>query len=125
MEQRFQVGSMMGQQMQNCIEACMTCHAVCVETVQHCLKMGGKHAEPAHIRMLLDCQDICQTSADFMLRGSEMHQRTCGVCAEVCEACAADCAKFTDDSMMQRCAEACRMCAEECKKMAAGHSGMH
>lgn len=118
MEQRFQVGKMMGQQMQNCISACQTCHGVCLETIQHCLKMGGKHAEASHIRMLMDCALICQTSADFMLHGSQFHGLTCGVCAEVCQACAEDCAQFTDDEMMQRCAEACRMCAQSCREMA-------
>lgn len=124
MEQRFQVGKMMGEQMQSCISACNTCSAVCLETIQHCLKMGGKHAEQSHIRMLMDCAEICQTSANYMLRGSELHGLTCGVCAEICQRCADDCAQFGDDQMMQRCADACRLCAQSCKEMAqhAGHS---
>jgi len=104
--------------MQECIQACQTCSQVCQETVTHCLQKGGKHAEPQHIRLLLDCAEICQTSANFMIRGSEFHSRTCGVCAEVCEACAVDCESFKDDAEMQRCAEECRRCAQLCREMA-------
>lgn len=53
--------------------------------------MGGRHAEDAHIQLLLDCAEICQTSANFMLRGSELHGRTCAVCADACQRCAASC----------------------------------
>lgn len=106
--------------MRECIQACNTCHNICLETITHCLEMGGKHAEAAHIRLMLDCAEICQTSANFMLRLSEFHTRTCGVCAEVCEHCAQDCERFTDDQMMQQCAQACRSCAKSCREMSRG-----
>ena len=112
-------GHNMSAEMQRCIEACTRCHGVCLETITHCLEMGGKHAEPAHIRLLLDCADICQTSADYMLRGSDLHGRTCAVCAEVCERCAQSCERMGDDAQMQACAEVCRSCAESCREMAA------
>ena len=75
------------------------------------------HAEPAHIRLLSDCAEICQTSANFMLRGSELHSRTCGVCAEVCERCATECDRMGDDAQMKVCADMCRRCAESCRQM--------
>ena len=111
-------GSSMSASMQECIQNCTDCHRICVETVAYCLQQGGKHAEPAHIRTLLDCAEICQTSANFMLRGSEFHASTCGVCGEVCAACADACAAMGDDAQMQACAEACRRCAESCRQMA-------
>lgn len=106
------------ERMQQCIRDCQTCSQVCLETVTHCLQKGGKHAEPQHIRLLMDCAEICQTSANFMIRGSIYHGRTCGVCAEICEACADSCASFTDDVEMQHCAEVCRTCAASCREMA-------
>lgn len=107
-------------EMRECIDNCTQCHSICVETTNHCLEMGGKHAEASHIRLLLDCAEICATSADFMLRGSDMHGKTCGVCAEACERCAEDCERIADgDELMLRCAEMCRTCAESCRKMAA------
>ena len=104
--------------MQECIDNCLRCHAVCTETITHCLEMGGRHAAPEHIRLLQYCAQICATSADFMLRGSDLHGRTCGVCAEVCARCAEDCARMAaGDEMMQRCADECRRCAESCRRM--------
>ena len=105
--------------MQQCIQECLSCHSTCLATIQYCLQMGGEHAEAGHIRTLLDCAEICQTSANFMLRGSDFHMRTCGVCAEVCERCAQECARFGNDTQMQACAEACRRCADSCHRMSA------
>lgn len=110
--------TMLDQQMQECVQECHRCHDICMETISHCLELGGKHAEPSHIRLLMDCAEICQTSANFMLRMSDFHGQTCGVCAQVCESCAEDCERFGDDDMMQRCAETCRACARSCSEMA-------
>lgn len=109
-------------EMQRCIQECQSCHAICIATVTHCLEMGGKHAAPDHIRTLIDCAQICQTSADFMLRGSQYHTRTCGACAEVCEACAAECEQMGSEQFMQQCAHACRRCADSCRQMAGAHA---
>ena len=104
--------------MQQCIEECLNCHRTCVETMQHCLEKGGKHAKAEHIRTLLDCAQICATSADFMLRGSDLHVHTCAACAAVCEACAKSCEEIADDAEMKRCADVCRRCAASCREMA-------
>ncbi len=104
---------------QQCIATCQDCHNVCLETLAYCLQQGGKHVEARHLKLLLDGAEICQTSADFMLRGSDLHGRVCAVCAEVCERCADHCEQFGDDAQMRRCAEACRRCAEACRPMAA------
>jgi hypothetical protein len=99
-----------------CIDDCGTCHDVCLETSMHCLEMGGKHAEARHLRLLRECAEICQTSAYFMLIGSEFHKDTCELCARICEQCARSCDRF-DDGFMKRCADVCRKCAESCRKM--------
>lgn len=110
--------SQMSQEMQECIDNCLNCHSTCVEAINHCLQIGGPHAEPTHIRLLMDCAQVCQTSADFMLRMSDLHPETCGVCADVCERCAIDCERFGDDETMKACAQVCRKCAESCRSMA-------
>jgi hypothetical protein len=102
----------------SCIALCGECHEACLRTVTHCLEKGGRHAELGHIRLLLDCAEICATSADFMLRGSDLHPATCGACAEVCERCAEDCRRSGDDDVMRHCAELCARCAELCHEMA-------
>jgi hypothetical protein len=106
-------------EMQSCIDECLECHRICVETAAHCLALGGKHAEADHITALLDCAEICQTSANFMLRGSPDHGKTCGVCAKVCDRCADSCESMgEEDDLMRRCAQTCRTCAESCREMA-------
>lgn len=103
-------------EMQRCIENCTACHGVCVETISHCLMLGGEHASANHIRLLMDCAEICQLSANFMLRGSGRHEKTCGVCAEICSDCATECERMgKDDETMRRCAEFCRRCAASCE----------
>ena len=120
MEQEMHTGTgpQISEKMVHCIEECTSCHAVCMQTITHCLQMGGQHAEPNHIRLLMDCVEICQTSANFMLRNSDLHGETCGVCAVVCDRCAEDCERFTDDPVMQQCAQVCRSCARSCWDMA-------
>lgn len=107
----------MSQEMQQCIRDCEDCHHVCVETVAYCLQQGGRHAEYQHIGLLLNCADICMSTAHFMVTGSDLHGRVCAVCAEVDERCAQSCDQF-GDARMQRCADACRRCAESCRRMA-------
>ncbi len=99
-----------------CIDECLLCYRTCVQTTIHCLNEGGKHAEPARIRLLADCASACKVSADFLLRGSAYQKEMCALCADICGNCAADCDRFTE-SFMKRCAQVCRQCAESCKKM--------
>lgn len=102
--------------MQACIDACTRCYQVCLHAaMNHCLETGGKHVKPKHFRLLMSCAEICQTSANFQLGSSPFAHRLCGLCAEVCEACAADCEKIGD---MEECVEVCKECAESCRNMA-------
>src|SRR6266487_600883 len=111
-------GHQMSTMMQQCIQNCTECHRTCVETTAYCLQHGGKHVEADHIKSLLDCAQLCATSADFMVRGSALHPQVCGVCADACTRCAESCEQFGDDAQMKSCAEVCRRCAESCRQMA-------
>ena len=104
--------------MRRCIELCQRCEAICIEAANHCLRRGGKHAEPGYLNLILACAESCRTSARFMLLRSEFHVQVCGVCADVCEACADDCESKGADDVMKRFVEACRQCAEACREMA-------
>ncbi len=109
----------MMQGMQECIDLCGDCRESCLTTVTHCLGMGGRHADPAHITLLLDCADICSASAGFMLRHSSHHKRVCEICSEVCRACAESCRSIgADDAAMKACADVCDRCAQSCARMA-------
>jgi hypothetical protein len=104
--------------MQECIEECLNCHAVCTMTLQHCIATGGEHTEVNLIGILLDCAEICQTSANFMLRGSPYHVVTCAACAELCRACEEACRGITADEQLAHCGDVCVTCAESCDRMA-------
>lgn len=107
------------EQMLVCIQNCQDCHRACLQTLAYCLDLGGRHAEPAHLRLMIDCAEICQTSANFMIRASDLHGHTCAACAAVCARCAEDCERMSDDLRMKACADTCRHCAESCNRMAA------
>jgi hypothetical protein len=108
----------MTEEMRRCIDECLNCHRICIETVNHCLSLDGRHAEARHIRLILDCAQISATSADFMLRTSDYHTRLCGICAELCAASADSCQELgPHDATMQRCVQICRRCGDACGRM--------
>ena len=105
----------MNERMQQCIQDCLDCYQTCLhDATNHCLETGGKHVEPTHFRLMINCAEICRTAADFMLSNSSLHGRVCAACAEVCEACAQSCEEVGD---MDECVRACRECAESCREM--------
>ena len=106
------------EQMLVCIQNCQDCHRACLQTLTYCMQRGGRHAEPEHLRLLMDCADICNVSAAFMLRASDLHAHTCAACAEVCRRCAAACGALGDDTRMKALADTCTHCADSCVAMA-------
>jgi len=114
-----QGGHHMDEEMQTCIQLCRDCHAMCIQTIAHCLKLGGRHATPEHIRLFQDCAQMCTTTVDYMLRESAFHGRICRLCSELCRQCGKDCEQEAgDDQMIKQCIEMCRKCAESCERMA-------
>lgn len=95
----------MGQvEMQQAAQDCMTCHDVCMQTVQQCQQAGGKHGETTHIQMMQECAELCQANALFLQHGSPVANIVCGVTAQVAERCANECEQMGDSD----CANACR-----------------
>ena len=101
--------------MQDAIKACLDCHSMCLRMAMgYCLERGGRHAEQKHLRLMINCAELCQTSANFMLSDSPLHGRVCLICAEACEACAKSCEQVGD---MRDCVEECQDCAKSCRTM--------
>jgi Domain of Unknown Function (DUF326) len=107
--------------LEQCIENCLRCHRMCLEVAARHFR-GEATLEAAHLRLLLDCAEICETSASFMIRGSDLHPETCAACATICEACADECDRHGEDPHMAACAEICRRCAQSCREMAGASS---
>lgn len=107
----------MHQEWRSCINTCLECAVQCENCVTACLNEPDVNVRAKCIQTLRDCADICALSAMWMGRDSAYAKKLCALCAEICDACAAECAKFRDDHC-QRCANACRECAAQCRKMA-------
>lgn len=105
--------------MQDCIDNCQQCHRICVQTLAYALRLTERRVHETHLRLLMDCADICETSANFMLRESDLHRQVCRACAAICERCAEFCGEMREDAQMRLCEQVCLRCTESCAQMAA------
>ena len=62
------------QVVQRALEDGKACHGICVQTIQYAVQQGDPHVAPEHLRLFEDCAQLCQTSEEFMLRGSPSPQ---------------------------------------------------
>jgi hypothetical protein len=95
------------------IAAATDCHQACVEAMSYGLQQRGESAHLLHARLMLDCAEMCDTTRDMMLRSSDFAHQVAGLCADVCERCAASCERVGQG--MEACALACRRCAAACR----------
>jgi len=102
-----------------CIDECLKCHRLCGDTVTQCLLIGGAYARPELIRLLWDCAQICQTTADFMLRKSSFQLQASNLCIDICTQVTEVLAEFEDDRMMRVCIISNQRCAAICREMTA------
>jgi hypothetical protein len=103
---------------QQCQDACLTCHRVCLETAStHCLESGNRALTSEHIRLLVDCAQICQVCADFIIRDSELSGYVAGLCSHIANECAIAFEPLSDDPSLAVCHDCCRQCADLCLKV--------
>lgn len=102
--------------MVSCAQQCSECHNICMQTITHCLRKGGKYVDPSHLHALMDCAEICRTCCHFMSRSSRS-EKILNICAQYCNNCAESCEQFGDDEQMKLCAQICRECAELCRDL--------
>lgn len=102
--------------MNDCIQACNDTHEAALRTLGWATSEGSKKTTPEFVRLLMDCAEICQTAADFMLRGSELHHETCRACEEVCEAVFEACEQSGIDEI-EEFQQQVKTCAEHCRDM--------
>ena len=87
----------MHEAMRDCMEDCSSCHDICVETMAPCLTRGERHSDERVVRLLIDCAELCQVSANFMLRRSDLHAdpaRRALPCASAARSRAAACPRW-------------------------------
>ena len=68
---------------ESCIDICIKSHQMCLETARYCFEKGGDHVAPTHLALLLDCAEMCQMTANSLMRRSPQHGAICGACADL------------------------------------------
>jgi len=103
---------------QSCIEICLKCVAACNHCAASCMREADVQKMVDCIRLDMECAAICYSSAQLMSLGSSRANSLCAICADICEACGAECGKHNNEHCTM-CAETCAKCAEACRRMAA------
>ena len=118
MEEEEQVRLVISPEMRRCIEAASETYAVCTETLTYSLDGHFDLADPRHLRLLIDCAEVCQTTQNALLRASELKQLLATVCVEACENVAESCRQLDPtDEQLAECAEVCTRCADYCREL--------
>lgn len=94
-----------------CIMECNHCISACL------IEPDVKIMLAKCIKLNFDCAEICGLAVSFLTRDSEHSEQLLNACANICEACATECEKFSRMEHCKRCAEICRKCADACHQM--------
>jgi hypothetical protein len=106
-------------QMRECIESTSECYTVCAETLNYSLDGGRSLADELHLRLLIDCCEVCQTTQNTLLRSSDLGMMLAAVCVEACEKVAESCRRVDgSDEKLTACAEVCDRTADCCRQLA-------
>jgi hypothetical protein len=70
----------------------LECWRVCEETVSYCLHRGGRHVEAEHLKLMIDCAEICGACGGIHAARVAVHGRAFpylrggvpGVCGGLC-----------------------------------------
>ncbi|WP_377369060.1 four-helix bundle copper-binding protein [Phenylobacterium ferrooxidans] len=104
--------------MDDCVTLCVASHRSCLTSARHVLEQPQLNAPAELVALLQDCAELCQTTANSMVRGAPTHTLLCGACADLCAACAQACDAYKNDTVLTLCAVTCRDCGAACGHMA-------
>ncbi|ERJ12033.1 four-helix bundle copper-binding protein [Haloplasma contractile] len=93
------------------------CEAVCLNMHTMILRRQDIQRRLKQLDLLRDCADVCGTTVKFIASGSRFARNMAAQCAEICERCGNECARFPDRES-RRCARICLHCARECRRFA-------
>ena len=101
---------------------CKACAETCQKALDYCATKGGKYAEASVTNALEDCITACQSTEDFLNRGSAyLESKACTLTIDAANNCAKSCDKFNTDNQMLACANECRKCVGNCSKISSGN----
>ena len=105
--------------MRRCIEATSDCYTVCTETLNYRLNGGADIPDPEHVRLLIDCCEVCQTTQNSLLRASELGTMLSAVTVEACEKVSESLRAIDgSDEQLEHCADVCDETADCCRELA-------
>lgn len=79
----------------------------CNVAVSHCVRLGGRLADPAHLGRFVDGIGVGQTAAELEQRGSPLLPAQLEVCAAAFGRVAEACARFPEDPVLAWCGQTC------------------
>jgi hypothetical protein len=92
--------------------ACLRAHEACEAAVAHALRADGGERVNDRVGALLDCADVCRTTARYIRYGSPLLRGTAGVAAERCARAAEACAASAHAEAIRRAGACCRQVSE-------------
>jgi len=102
--------------MADCIDNCFEAAQACEWCATECIRMGDEEMAEC-IELCRDVADMTTLHARMMARDSHYSSDLAATCADLCEACAEECAGH-DEEHCQVCADVVRDCADSCREMA-------
>lgn len=79
----------------------------CNVAVSHCVRRGGRHADPGHLGRLVDGIELGQTATELEQRRSPLLPAQLEVCAAAFGRVAESCARFPEDPVLAWCGQTC------------------
>jgi hypothetical protein len=94
------------------------CKEVCLHSAEILLGRSSDGKSFAGlIRTLEDCAQINQLAENYLLRGSQQVGIACTTASEICLACAQQCERYSQDSVLSECAQTCRKTMENLRRI--------
>lgn len=85
---------------ERCIAECLACTRLASECAHSCITGGQAESMSRCISLCVDCATVTSACATLAARDSEYTGQICGVCADLCNAYAAECEKHGDGIMV-------------------------
>jgi len=100
------------------IEKCLYCCIECGRAFQARTRPQGAELPEALQLSLVECAEICRTTASFLRWDSAYWEAACALCADICMKCAWECARVSEDEQIRIARDACEQCAVLCRELA-------
>lgn len=92
----------------------LKCSAFCKFCANQCLNEHNIEMLKDCIRLDNDCSDVCETTANYLIRESGFCNDLVKICEQICRQCSDECLKHEHEHCKE-CAKICKECEEMCE----------